>query len=52
MKVIEGSAALPDNGTWLWVTPCSHERSALGRAVTHCGFPLATTEAHGVHTGQ
>src|ERR1700730_8936431 len=50
MCVFEESVASPDTGTWPWMNLCILEISGLGRVVSHCGFPLATTAGRNAHT--
>src|SRR5579859_6814580 len=48
--VYEASVAFPDSDTWPWMNLCIPELSGLGRVVSRCDFPLATTARRNVHT--
>src|SRR6266851_3763885 len=50
LRVFEVSVASPDTDTWPWRNLCIRGLSVLDRAVSHCGFPLATIGVHNAHT--
>jgi hypothetical protein len=49
MSVCEVSVAWRDTDTWPLMNLCILEFLVLGKVVSHCGFPLATTGERNAH---